>query len=59
MVSSRALLGAHCKPPTEMLEGMHKGVLARFHDPAALPALSQQTWEQTGADQSAMQTAVI
>lgn len=42
-VFSRALLEACCESPTQMLELMHKQVLARFHHPASLPALSQQT----------------
>lgn len=58
-MSSRALLGARCKSPAQMLEWMHKHVLARFRDPVALPALSQQMWERRRPEQDAGDSDLI
>ena len=55
-MSSRALLGARCESPAQTLERMHKHVLARFRDPAAVPALSQQMWARSRAEQDADDT---
>lgn len=52
-MSSRALLGAHCESPAQMLERVRRHVLASFCDPAALPAPSQQLRERSRPEQDA------